>query len=1179
MMNKSLLQSWIRLICCLLLSASTPIFAQYDNGSLVGTVKDSSGAAIPNANVVVTNNATSIATTTKTDASGNYEVPTLKVGTYSVTATAPTFSAATAQNIAVSVGIRTRIDLALKVGGTATTVEVSDVALQLETETSERGQTITNYETEAFPLVTRNYSDLLGLIPGSRQAPTAATTSSINSLVRAGAYNVNGQRSMFNNFLLDGVDNNAYGESNQGFDNQIIAIPPDSVAQFQVVTNNESAEYGRSSGATINVASLSGTNRIHATVYEFIRNTDLNAAGFFKPTTVGGSGIVTPFKKPTFNRNQFGFNFGGPIFKDKFFYFVDYEGFRQVLKPLSVLTLPTQNELNGVLVVPVKNATNPGVIYPAGTPIPAAAINPLSAQILGYFKNFESALPVSGLATTGIASGDYSVQVPFTDNSDKGDLRFDYQFDQKRSAFLRVSDRKEDAINFPAIPIPLDGQTNGHIRLLDQQIAAGYLETFGSNKVLDVRLGLDRTKAGKYNLSIGNTAFNNIPGLPTNNPVVAGGLPSISISGGFTAFGRQSTNPQWQDPAFLDPKVNFTWVKGHHSMKFGYEYEHLWMAVNDNNPLYGSFTFGGGYSNGGGTTVADTYWADFLFGTTNTYSLANFYEAHLTNNTHNVYAQDDWKALPNLTLNLGLRWEYTSPYADLYNRISNFDPTSQTVLTTTPGAVSGNGITAVSPGGTYGKTLVNPDYGDFAPRVGFAYAADPKTAIRGGFGLSYAHYTRAGSGDILGINAPQAQFAAVSQIAPNATDHCAGTLPAQIIPIGQTTPSCYATADQGFPSGLVTSFNPATDNITWVPKNTKDSYVESYFLDVQQSFGKNTLLDIAYVGNHGLKLQGFLNGNQKNPSQGFARPFTAWPSDITEALNEFYSNFNSLQVKYQQQMVAGLTLLNSFNWEHALDNASASLEGNTPSPQDGNNLRAEYAQSDYNLPLQNVTSLVYDLPVGRGRHFLNTVNGATDAVLGGWQASLINTTQAGTPFNITYGPNGAQAVSPQISATYRGANEYRPNVVPGQKITQGTGHRVANTGYVNYVNLAAFVLPPIKDAAGNVLSPFGDATRNPGRTPPFNETDFALNKRFGTPIEGLKVEFRSEFYNIFNHTNFYLPGGISGSQGTVTPGAVYGTGATVPLGGIVGGAPSANTGQISSTFEPRVIQFGLKILY
>src|SRR6202008_2015077 len=220
--------------------------------------------------------------------------------------------------------------------GTETVVEVTDVALQLETETSERGQTITNYQSEALPLVTRNYSDLMGLMPGSRQAPTAATTSSINSLVRAGSYNVNGQRSMFNNFLLDGLDNNAYGESNQGFDNQIIAVPPDSVAQFQVVTDNESAEYGRSSGATVNVASQSGTNRFHATAYEFIRNTDLNAPGFFKPTLVGSSGISFPFQKPTFQRNQYGINVGGPILKDKLFFFLDYEGFRQILKTLTV---------------------------------------------------------------------------------------------------------------------------------------------------------------------------------------------------------------------------------------------------------------------------------------------------------------------------------------------------------------------------------------------------------------------------------------------------------------------------------------------------------------------------------------------------------------------------------------------------------------------------------------------------------------------------------------------------------------------------------------------------------------------------------------------------------------------------------------------------------------------------
>lgn len=1019
--------------------------------------------------------------------------------------------------------------------------------------------------------------------------------------MRAGSFNVNGQRSIFNNYLLDGVDNNAYGESNQGFDNQIIAIPPDSVAQFQVVTDNEGAEYGRSSGATINVSSRSGTNQLHATVYEFLRNTDLNAPGFFKPTLIGNSRLSIPFRKPTFNRNQFGFDVGGPIIQNKLFYFLDYEGFRQVLKVLTPLTLPTQNEINGDLVVPVRDPLT-GLVYAAGTPLPASAINPLSAAILGYFKAISS-LPQTGLATTGAATDDYSALVPFTDNSDKGDLRFDWQIASSRSAFLRISDRKEDAVNYPTIPVPLDGQTNGQIRLLDQQIAVGFTQLFGSHKIFEARLGLNRTKAGKYNLSIGNTAFSTPARRASflDCPAIRW-WPAVYLrraSRGVSAFGRQSTNPQWQDPAFLDPTVNFTWVRGNHSLKFGYEYLHLWMAVNDNNPLYGSFTYGGGYSvcpagtanpgseNNctGGSAVADNYFADFLFGTTSSYALANFYEAHLTNNTHNLYAQDDWKVNSKLTLNLGLRWEYASPYADLYHRISNFDPASQTVFTTTPGAVAGNGITPVSFGGVYGQTLVHPDFRDYGPQVGFAYAPFAKTAVRGGFGISYAHYTRAGSGDILSINAPQAQFASVTQNTPTTTNQCATPLPAQIIAVGTTTPSSYATSNQGYPSGLVTRFNPATDNITYVPANTKDSYVESYFLSVQQQLGKNRVLDIACVGNHGVHLQGFLNANQENPALGastatpnigFVRPFANWPSDITEAANEFFSNYNSLRVKYEQRMVRGLTVLNSFTWEHSLDNASASLEGNSPSPQNGYNLAADYAQSDYNLPIANVTTIVYDLPFGRGRQFLGESKGVVNAALGGWQASVINTAQAGTPFNITYTPNTAQAVSPQISATYRGSNEYRPDRVPGVPVTQGAGHRASGTGYVNYVNYAAFVLPAITEPAGNQLSPFGTASRNPGRTPPFNETDFALNKKFNTPIQRVKVEFRAELYNIFNHTNFFLPSTISGTQGTTSQ--VLGVGGTPALSAITGGVPTSG-GQISSTFEPRIVQFALKILY
>jgi hypothetical protein len=1153
--------------------------AQYENGSLIGTIHDSSGAVVDNAAVTVINVNTGILNKVVSNGAGDYEVPSLRVGVYNIEATAPGFAPAEAKNITVSVAGRQRIDLMLNVGqASATTVEVSDVALQLETETSERGQTVSEYQTESLPLVSRNYSDLLALVTGSRQAPTAATTTAVTSLVRAGSYNVNGQRSMFNNFLLDGLDNNAYGESNQGFDNQIIQPPPDSIAQFQVVTNNESAEYGRSSGATINVASRSGTNSFHATLYEFIRNTDLNAFGYIHAQ----SGTHT-FPKPGFNRNQFGADFGGPIVKNRLFYFVDYEGFRQTLTPTVVLTVPTQSEINGILAVDVQNPFKPGTYYKAGTSIlNSPDISPISKQILGFWAKLPSQCQIApgspGInPSTGVASNDCATNAPFTDNADKGNLRIDYQQSRNSSWFLRISDRKETGINYPTLPLPLDGQTNGRIKILDQQVALGYTHLMSSNKVLEARLGLSGTRAGKYTLSIGDNAIV-IPGLPTD-PTVAGGLPSTSVSGGFSAFGRQSTNPQWQNPSLLDPKISFSWIKGKHSLKFGYEYEHVWMEVQDSNPLFGSFTYGKGYSacpaSAGSactnaTPAADTYWADFLFGTTSAYALATYFKAHLLQSIDNVYAQDDWKVTPKLTLNLGIRWEYGAPYSEAHDNLSNFDPTTGTMLTLTKGYTGSNFIAPFHGSGVYGKTLVNPALGDFAPRVGFAYGLTPSMVVRGGFGMSYAHYTRAGSGDILAINAPNALF--VSIIQPSST-----------------TATGYRTVDQGFLPNQATTFSPGTDNITYIPKNTKDSYVESYFLDVQKSLAKNTLLDIAYVGSHGLRLQGFLNANQGNPAlgianptnpsagAGFVRPFQTWGGlvgttwnygDITTALNEFTSHFDALQVKYEQRFVAGLTLLNSFTWEHSLDNASASLEGNTPSPQDANNIQADYAQSDYNLPIANISSLVYEVPLGRGRTYLGNTNPVVDSILGGWQISAINTMQAGTPFNLTYTPNSANVVSPQISATYRGANEYRPNGVAGKAVTLcNSGHSCLkerqSNGTIQYVNWSAFTLPATKNSSGLIVSPFGNSSRNPGRTPAFYELDFNLNKSFRTPVERMKVEFRTEIYNIFNHTNLYLPAsGLSGTLSTATT-------QNSPTGG----------GAVSGTFEPRIIQFGLKVVY
>jgi hypothetical protein len=483
-------------------------------------------------------------------------------------------------------------------------------------------------------------------------------------------------------------------------------------------------------------------------------------------------------------------------------------------------------------------------------------------------------------------------------------------------------------------------------------------------------------------------------------------------------------------------------------------------------------------------------------------------------------------------------------------------------------------IAPFSGSGVYGKTLVNPDLDDYAPRIGFAYELTPTIALRGGYGTSFVHYYRAGSGNMLAINAPNAMFTNVTNPSPSATA-CGGPCSLDLTP-------GYVRVSQGYPAGLATTFSAGTDNIDYIPQNTKDSSVESYFLSVQKSLGKNIIVDVAYVGNHGIHLQGFINANQKNPANGFARPYPNWGGyllnnsttyptflngDITEALNEFHSRYNSLQARYEQRFVEGLTLLNSFTWSQSLDNASSVLDANTPAPQDGNNLQADYGQSDYNLPVANVTTLVYDLPFGKGRRYLEHSNSVENAVVGGWQLSAINTMQGGTPFNITYTPAAANQVSPTLTQSWRGQNLYRPNLVPGTPYHFGKKN-LTSSGTVQYVNLAALTLPSTyvnNNSADGLFSPFGNLPRNYGRTPKFYETDLALNKRFNTPSERMKVEFRSEFYNIFNHTNLYMPGSGEGG-GTVT--------------GTNGGAVTGGSGgTISQTWEPRIIQFALKIIY
>ena len=406
--------------------------------------------------------------------------------------------------------------------------------------------------------MSRNYSDLVDYVVGAHQAPAHATTTAVTSFTRAGSFNVNGQRSMFNDYLIDGMDNNSYGESNQGFDNQIIQPPPDSVAQFDVVTNNESAEYGRSSGATVNVATKSGTNQFHATLYEFIRNTDLNAFGYIKPivsqrrhwrssTRSSSQSSTATSSAPTS---------AGPIIKNRFFWFVDYEGFRQKLTPTVIDTVPTTNELNGALAVAVQDPWSPGTYIPAGTPYaswPTQAKADADPTALKIASLYQGALPgkctVTSGTSSGVATNDCPLNAPFTDHADKGDLRLDFQQNANTSWFLKVSDRKEIGHNYNLLPEPIDMQTNGDILIHDEQVAAGYNHAFSANKFLDARLALSETKAGKWTYAIGNTAFpaGTIPGLPTIAGV-SGGLPSIAISGGFYLLWPPKHQPAMAEP-------------------------------------------------------------------------------------------------------------------------------------------------------------------------------------------------------------------------------------------------------------------------------------------------------------------------------------------------------------------------------------------------------------------------------------------------------------------------------------------------------------------------------------------------------------------------------------------------------------------------------------------------------
>lgn len=1083
MSRKHLLCTFSRSALLALLSASA-MLAQFDTATVIGTVRDSSKLPVAGAAVSLSNLQTGVTHATQTNEAGDYQFFNVKVGRYIVSAQANGFKKAAAEEFPVTVNARQRVDLQLELGSVTESVTVSAAAAQLETDTSSRGQVVGSQQVSNLPLNGRSYADLALLVPGVRKSDLA-----YGNPPRDASFNVNGMRSSQNNFIIDGVDNNAYGTSNQGFTNQIVQLSPDAVQEFRVETSSYSAEFGRAGGAIVNVSVRSGANSFHGSAYEYLRNTELNATGFFKPLQN---------QKPVFIQNQFGATFGGPVRKDKAFFFADYEGFRRVEKTVTFASIPTLDQRKGVFSGPIRNPFT-GEIYADGK-IPATAMTRFATEVL-------AALPEP--TSSGMSNNLQTLPKQPT-NVDKGDFRYDHNFSSKLALFSRYSHRLQNTLVPAAIPGPSGGNSNGNIRVLSWQVAGGGTYTLTPRSVLEVRFGWSKTEGGKTPLFVGDESVYqkySIPNGPTD-PRYTGGLYPQSISG-FTSLGVQSSNPQFQNPLVINPKVNYSLMLGKHSLKAGFEFQTINTEIDDFNPKAGSDSYSGRFSQVPGTANNnEQFVADFLFGARSSYQLNNAVIVNYRQRMSFFYLQDDWKVTPKLTLNLGVRYEYATPQYLESNLLSNFDPATNTLISARDGSL-------------YGRALVHPDRNNFAPRVGLAYTLNPKTVIRSAYGISYIHFNRMGGENLLAYNLPNVINPTINQLpyvsGSSGLALCTST--------AQAPDACFRTTEMGYPDGFLSVSNVKQVNVraNYIPDDYKTSYIQTWHFTVQRELVRDLVFDLGYVGTRGVGLMILGDYNQARPNAAdeslslqARRPIQTF-GYIQEAWGGGFLNYQALQAKIEKRFSKGFYFLNSFTWSKAIDNASGHLEANNGDNSRVNirSLRNERGLSGYDQPFNNTTTVLYELPFGKHKRYGASWSKPLDSAFGGWRLTAINTMSSGNPVNLTYSPSSTFQVS--------GAPNYRPNVIGDPVMPEG--QRTVQ----RWLNPDTVVIPTDR------TQPFGNAGRNIVRAPSVFQMDIGLHKDF-VLTERIGLSFRTEAFNLLNKTNLGPPNGnrSSNSFGTIT---------------------------------------------
>lgn len=1045
-------------LACLAFFVAAPCYGQTDTATLSGTITDEKGSAIPGVTVTVLNDATSFERKVTSNDLGYFSVPLLQPGSYRVRVEKEGFGIAEARNVVLNVNDQRVLNIALKIAAVNQIITVVDESDLINASPS-IGTTMPSQAIDNLPLNGRNFQGLSALAPG---AIPANGTRDANS----GGVSLSGTRSFDNAFLLDGVDDTPNAVEAITRINVTVSPNLDAIEEFKIQSSSYDAQFGHTVGGVVNIISKSGTNEFHGTLYDYLRNADLDA------NTWQNNWAGLPKSKRI--RNQFGGVVGGPVTipkvyngKDHTFFFLDYEEVRDIQQPtLATLIMPDAQMRVGdfsEFLGQFKLAA-PYV----GNVIPKSAIDPVALKLAALY-------PLPNVPGTL----NYQTLEPNTFNERKIGARIDHRFSERDSIYGRYTydNQKQISSTWSALLSPAQIQaTIGN--------TGGLTEThiFSPTLINEFRVGVTHSNPART-YSAPDTDLYSEFGL--------NGIPyaAASPTGQFQFSGYPSVTNIGHGAVVIDTGMaqsysdNLTWNKGAHVIKVGAEIRRVSMTDYEPQEPRGQFQFydqNATDPNGNALTVS---FAQFLTGMPSkvTFSTANGLDYQ--NFGSSFYAQDTWRVTRSLTMNLGLRYEYYSPVTEAQNHQANFD--TDTGVLIYPKAFTGAlpvSLTGVPVSRDGSNELIQTDKTNFGPRVGFAYEMGSKTVLRSGFGIYYGF----------------------QEIGPWSFPSPGYNPPFNLIwtPTPERLSAGYVLDPLNDPS---TQFQIAS-----MPPHLHTPRVEQWNVSLQRILAKNLTLETSYSGAHGHDLYTLVYFNQSYPGTTFANlqerlQFPDIQDSSQQTNNGGYSNYNALLVKLEKRMSNGLTFLASYAWSHSLDNASDANLGSQHAGdtfRDPRHLDWEYGNSDFDVRNRFVASGVYELPVGKGKPFGSALNAFWDTLVGGWKLNAIWSWQSGywyTPFGI----------NDSCFCDDGNANSLRPDVVPGQSVNNGP----RNPG--EWFNVNAFT-------ADVPTGQFGNAGRNIILGPGLINLDFGLHKDF--PItERSRFQFRAEFFDLANHPNFDKP--------------------------------------------------------